>query len=47
MRKGEELKAPRHASVAAARDGNLPVFPTISNKLFYSYKLMPSSYLAK
>ena len=24
MREGEELKAPRHASAAAARDGNLP-----------------------
>ena len=24
MREGKELKAPRHASVAAARDGNLP-----------------------
>jgi hypothetical protein len=24
MRKGEELKAPRHASAAATRDGNLP-----------------------
>jgi hypothetical protein len=24
MRKGEELKAPRHASAAAIRDGNLP-----------------------
>ena len=23
MREGEELKAPRHASAAAARDGNL------------------------
>jgi hypothetical protein len=23
MRKGEELKAPRHASAAATRDGNL------------------------
>jgi len=29
LRKGEELKAPRHASAAAARDGNLPVFLTI------------------
>jgi len=28
LRKGEELKAPRHASAAATRDGNLPVFPT-------------------
>jgi len=25
MRKGEELKAPRHASAAATRDGNLPL----------------------
>ena len=24
LRKGEELKAPRHASAAATRDGNLP-----------------------
>ena len=24
MREGEELKAPRHASAAATRDGNLP-----------------------
>jgi hypothetical protein len=24
VRKGEELKAPRHASAAATRDGNLP-----------------------
>jgi hypothetical protein len=24
MRKGEELKAPRHASAAATRNGNLP-----------------------
>jgi len=24
MRKGEELKAPRHASAAATRDGSLP-----------------------
>jgi hypothetical protein len=24
MRKGEELKAPRHASAAPTRDGNLP-----------------------
>jgi hypothetical protein len=24
MRKGEELKAPRHASAAATRDSNLP-----------------------
>jgi hypothetical protein len=24
MRKGEELKAPRHTSTAATRDGNLP-----------------------
>ena len=24
MREGEELKAPRHASTAATRDGNLP-----------------------
>jgi hypothetical protein len=24
MREGEELKAPRHASAAAIRDGNLP-----------------------
>jgi hypothetical protein len=25
MRKGEELKAPRYASAAATRDGNLPL----------------------
>jgi hypothetical protein len=25
MRKGEELKAPRHASATATRDGNLPL----------------------
>ena len=25
MREGKELKAPRHASAAAARDGNLPL----------------------
>ena len=25
MREGEELKAPRHASAAAACDGNLPL----------------------
>jgi hypothetical protein len=25
MREGEELKAPRHASAAATRDGNLPL----------------------
>ena len=25
MRKGEELRAPRHASAAATRDGNLPL----------------------
>ena len=24
IREGKELKAPRHASAAAARDGNLP-----------------------
>ena len=24
FRKGEELKAPRHASAAATRDGNMP-----------------------
>ena len=24
MREGEELKAPRHASIAATRNGNLP-----------------------
>jgi hypothetical protein len=24
IREGEELKAPRHASAAATRDGNLP-----------------------
>ena len=24
MREGEELRAPRHASAAATRDGNLP-----------------------
>jgi hypothetical protein len=24
VREGEELKAPRHASAAATRDGNLP-----------------------
>ena len=29
LRKGEELKAPRHASAAATRDGNLPIFPTV------------------
>jgi len=29
LRKGEELRAPRHASAAATRDGNLPVFPTV------------------
>jgi len=28
--KGEELRAPRHASAAATRDGNLPVFPTLT-----------------
>jgi hypothetical protein len=26
MRKGEELKAPYHASAAATRDSNLPYF---------------------
>jgi hypothetical protein len=25
VREGEELKAPRHASAAATRDGNLPL----------------------
>ena len=25
IRKGEELRAPRHASAAATRDGNLPL----------------------
>jgi len=29
LRKGEELEAPRHASAAATRDGNLPVFPIL------------------
>ena len=27
-KKGEELKVPHHASAAATRDGNLPLFPT-------------------
>ena len=26
MREGEELKAPRHTSAAAARNGNLPLY---------------------
>jgi len=30
LRKGEELRAPRRASAAATRDGNLPVFPTLA-----------------
>ena len=29
LRKGEELRAPRHASAAATRDGNLPIFLTL------------------
>ena len=27
--RGEELKVPHHASTAAARDGNLPLFPIL------------------
>jgi hypothetical protein len=40
MRKGEELKAPRHASAAATRDGSLPyvtancLIPDTSNSSF-------------
>jgi len=36
MRKGEELKAPRHASVAATRDyvTTRDIFPTISKLSF-------------
>jgi hypothetical protein len=40
MRKGEELKAPRHASAAATRDGNLPsrdgTFAILDGNLPYS-----------
>ena len=40
MREGEELKAPRHASAATTRDGNLPLrdgslpHPDTSNSSF-------------
>ena len=40
MRKGKELKAPRHASAAATRDGSLPyvtatcLIPDTSNSSF-------------
>jgi hypothetical protein len=38
MRKGEELKAPRHASAVATRDGNLP-YSRHWQLFFYSYYL--------
>jgi hypothetical protein len=38
MRVGEELKAPRHASAAAIRDGNLPY----SRQILYRLKLYKS-----
>ena len=49
LRKGEELKAPRHASAAATRDGNLPIFLTISfiykfiSNLYYLNKIASST----
>ena len=37
LRKGEELKAPRHASAAATRDGNLP---RVTATCLYSQQLV-------
>jgi len=41
LRKGEELKAPRHASAAAIHNGNLPIFPILATLLLR----LPSIYI--
>jgi len=45
IREGEELKAPRHASAAATRDGNLPIFLTVLElKLIIDFASFFASY---
>ena len=45
MREGKELKAPRHASATATRDGNLPLHDGSLPYVTATY-LIPDTYIA-